>query len=77
MVVVGVDDAAAIEAFAAIGHNDVDVAVQHEFLELGVHGRECDVATIALDEGVKFLGTHETGNLAQDPNDFSALDGVS
>jgi hypothetical protein len=77
VVVVRFDDAASIQALAAIGHYDVDVTVLHEFLELGVDGRQGDVTTVALDEGVKSLGADETGNLAQNSDDFSALDGVS
>lgn len=77
VVVVGFDDAATVQAFAAIGHDDVDVADLDEFLELRIDGREGDVTALALDQRVKVLGTDETGDPAQDPNDLSALDGIS
>ena len=38
-----------------------------EFLELGVDGREGDLAAVALDEGVEVLGAHETLDLARGP----------
>jgi zinc/manganese transport system substrate-binding protein len=77
VVVVGFHHAPPVETLAAIGHNDVNVADLDEFLELGVDGRQSDVAALALDEGVEFLGTDESRDLAQNPDDLSALDGVS
>jgi hypothetical protein len=77
VVVVGFHDAAPVEAFAAIGHDHVDLTVFDEFLELGVHGGQRDVAALVLDQRVELLSTDEPRHLAQNPDDFSALDGVS
>jgi hypothetical protein len=77
VVMVGFDDTTPVETLAPIGHHDVDLSVLEEFLELRVDGRERDVAAVAPDEGVQFLGADESLDLAQNPDDFPALDRVS
>ena len=77
VVVVRFHDAAPVEAFAAIGHDNVDLTVLDELLELRVHGGQRDMAALMLDQRVEVLSTDETRHLAQNPDDFSALDGVS
>jgi len=77
VVVVGFHDAAPVEAFAAIGHDNVDLTVVDELLELGVHGGQRDVAALTLNQCVEVLSTDEPWHPAQNPDHFSALDGVS
>jgi zinc/manganese transport system substrate-binding protein len=76
MVVVGVDDAPAIEGLTAIGHHDVDLAARNQSLQLGVDRGERDLAAVSHDEGVKVLGTHETLHPTEDSDDFTTLGGI-
>lgn len=77
MVMVRFDDASAVETFAAVSHDDVDVAAGGQFLQLRVDGCQGNMAAVTLDQRVEVLGTHEALDLAQHPNYLSALDGVS
>ena len=77
MVMVGVDDAAAKEAFATVGHDHVDLAALDEFLQLRVDRRECDAAAVANDESVEFLGTDESLDSTEETDDLSALGRIS
>lgn len=77
VMVVRFDDASSVKTLPAIGHDDVDLTVLDEFLELGVHGGQRDVPALAFNQGVKVLGADKTRYLAQNPDDLSALHGVS
>ena len=74
---VRVDHATPIEAFSAVGHHDVDLTIEDEFLQLGVDGREGDMAAVALDQRVEILSADEALHLAENPNDITALSSVS
>lgn len=77
MVVVRIDNAPAIEALAAVGHDHVDVTGLDQSFQLRVHGGEGDLATVLHDESVQVLGAHEAPDPAQDSYDLTALGGIS
>ena len=77
VVVVRLDDASSIEAFAAVGHHDIDFAIFDQFLQLRVDRRQGDPPAVSFDQRMEFLGTHEALQLAQDANDLSPLHRIS
>ncbi len=64
MMMVRFNDASSVETFAAIGHDDVDVAASGQFLQLRVHGGQGNMAPVTLDQRVEVLGAHEALDLA-------------
>lgn len=77
MVVVHVDVAAAIQALAPIGHDDVDLTTLNELFELGINGREGDLLTLTGNKAVQLLGTDKTLYATQDADDLPALRCIS
>jgi hypothetical protein len=75
--VVRLDDATSIETLAAVGHDDVDLAVLDQLLQLRVDRRERDSPAVSFDERVELLGAHEALQLTQDANDLSSLHRIS
>jgi len=73
VVMMRVDNAAPVETFATVGHNDVDFVHQREGLQLGVDRRERYTPSVSRDESVEFLGTDEALDTAQHAHDFAAL----
>jgi hypothetical protein len=76
VVVVRFDDAASVEALAAVGHDDVNVAAGGQLLQLRVDGCQSNVATLALNQRVQVLRANEALDLAQDTNYLAALDSI-
>ena len=77
VVMVDVDDATSIKAFATVSHDDVDVAALNEPLQLRVNGSEGNLSTVFHDQAVKILGTHEALDPAENADNFATLGGVS
>lgn len=77
MMVVRVHDASSVQALAAIGHHDVNLAGGDQLLQLRIDGREGRLAPVATDQRVQFLGADEALHATEDPNDLAALGGVS
>jgi hypothetical protein len=62
MVMVNFHVTATVEAFATIGHDDVDLAAFDEFLQLGVDSGQRNLLTLASDTSVQVLGAHKSLN---------------
>ncbi len=77
MVMVGVNDAASVEALTTVGHDDVHLATGGQFLQLGVDRRERDLTAVAHDEGVQVLGADEALDPAEHAHDLATLGGVA
>jgi zinc/manganese transport system substrate-binding protein len=77
MVMVDIDVAAPVKAFATIRHDDVDFSAIDEFLELGVDGRERNLLALSRDEPVQVLSAHESLDAIEGANYLAALDCVS
>jgi zinc/manganese transport system substrate-binding protein len=77
VMVVHVNVAAPIEAFASIRHDHVNLATFDKFLQLGVDSSESDLLTFASNKTVQFLGADKALHPAEDADDLSALRGVS
>jgi hypothetical protein len=77
VVVVRVNDATSIETLAAVGHDDVDLAVLDQLFQLRVDRRERDSPAVSFDERMEFLGAHEALQLTEDANHLSSLHRIS
>ena len=77
VVVVRVDDAAPKQAFAAVGHHHVNPTVLHQLLQLRVHRRQSNGSAAAHHQRVELLRADEALHAAEDPDDLTALCGVS
>ncbi len=77
MMVMRVHDASSVEAFAPIGHDDVDLARFHQTLQLAVHRCESDLATLFEDQTVQVLGADEATNSPQSLDYLASLSSVS
>ena len=77
VVVVRVIDAAPIERFAPIGHDDVDQLGVRELPQLAIDGGERDFTAIARDQFVQILSADESLDPLEGANDLAALVGVA
>jgi zinc/manganese transport system substrate-binding protein len=77
VVVVRLDDAAAIERLAAIGHDDVNLAPGGHLFELGVHRGQGNLAPGLNNEVVELLGRDEAPNARESLSNLSFLGGIA
>jgi zinc/manganese transport system substrate-binding protein len=77
MMVVDLYVTAPVEAFATIGHDDVDFTALDELLQLGVDGRQCNLLAVSSNEPVQVLGAHESLDAIEGANHLTALNCIS